>query len=365
MQESKEQQQFFMKWALSLGEKGRLSAPPNPWVGCVIVKAGEIVGEGYHVRPGQPHAEKVALEQAGARARDATLYVTLEPCCHENKRTPPCHEAILKAGIKRVFIAIQDSDPHVNGKGISALKENGVHVEVGLCAQEAKNSLAPYLFQRQHKRPYVVLKAAVSLDGKVALKDGSSKWLTGEEARKDAHLLRAESGAILVGTRTALLDKPLLTVRSLKVDKQPLRVILDASGKLSGDFPFLNTAEGPTLIVTTSQCPPHVLEEWRKKNVEFEIQTGPTIDLESLLHTLYQRAIVQLLVEGGPQTQHNFLEQNLANKMVLYKAPCLLGNDALPFLPIENPQSMDQIKRFQLESVQRFEQDIRLNFLLS
>lgn len=366
MQESKEQQQFFMKWAIALGEKGRITAPPNPWVGCVIVKEGEIIAEGYHVRPGEAHAEKKALENAGSTAQGATLYVTLEPCCHENKRTPPCTEAILKAGIKCVHVALLDPDPHVNGKGIERLRQKGVEVTVGLCEEEANSSLAPYLFQRKHKRPYTLLKAAVSLDGKIAAKDGSSKWLTGESARADAHRLRAESGAILVGLGTALMDQPQLTVRNCSeaFDHQPLRVFLDPRGDLTGPLPFLDTSVAKTLIFTTQKCRPEILEEWKAKGVEIALQEGNDISLEAVMQELYRRQIVQLLVEGGASTHTHFFKKGFANKLVIYKAPCFLGNEGKPFLLLDSPPTVALAPRFHLESVQRFDKDVRLNFLV-
>src|ERR1700733_11932243 len=198
MRESKEQQLFFIRWAIQLGERGRHTAPPNPWVGCVIVKGGSILGEGYHEATGAKHAEVMAIEKAGVLARGATAYVSLEPCPHQG-RTPPCVDALIKAGIQQVVIPLLDPDPHVSGKGVARLKKAGIEVVVGIGQEEAARSLEPYLFQRVTKRPFCVLKSAISLDGRTAAADGSSHWITSDEARQDVHRLRAESQAILVG----------------------------------------------------------------------------------------------------------------------------------------------------------------------
>src|SRR5207302_10151497 len=213
-----------MQRALDLARRGWGRVAPNPLVGAVVLAGDRIVGEGYHAEYGGPHAEVVALEAAGARARGATLVVTLEPCAHHG-RTPPCVEAIIEAGIARVVIGVEDPDPNVSGKGIAALREAGIDVEVGVLAEEVAAQLAPYLKHRTTGRPWLVLKLAASVDGRTAAPDGSSEWITGDEARTDAHRLRAESDAVIIGAGTVRADDPSLTVRHVE-GRDPLRVVL-------------------------------------------------------------------------------------------------------------------------------------------
>lgn len=353
-----EQQLFFMRQAIEEGEKGRLTAPPNPWVGSVVVLNEKIVGRGYHVAPGLPHAEIVALNEAGSLAQGATLYITLEPCSHYGK-TPPCIETIIKAGVSEVVIPFLDPDPKVDGQGVEILRSKGIKVTMGVGEKEARLSLAPYLFQRKNLRPYVVLKAAISLDGCIAAQDGSSKWITGEMARKNAHLLRAESQAIMVGTKTALFDNPSLTARGDFSSKTPLRVAIDRKGVLSGNLSLLDTTLAPTLIFTTDLCDRSTYKEWEKKGVEVVLSET----LTDMMQHLQKRNIIQLLVEGGSLLQTSFMNQRLANRLVLYMGACLLGQKGKPFLDFEGPSSIDKALRLVFESVERFEQDIRMNYL--
>jgi diaminohydroxyphosphoribosylaminopyrimidine deaminase/5-amino-6-(5-phosphoribosylamino)uracil reductase len=239
----------WMRRALDLAKQARLIAPPNPWVGCVIVKDGKILGEGFTQSPGNSHAEIQALKQAQEKSQGSTLYVTLEPYPHHG-RTPPCTEAILKAGVTRVVIATMDPDDHVQGQGIKVLWQAGVQVSYGCLQEEASRLLEPYLFQRTFKRPFIIGKAAISVDGRIAALDGSSQWISTKEARIDAHRLRAESQAIIVGKQTALQDTPSLTVREVEPPpKPPLRVILTSDGKV----PPLKSLS-PTLIFSTVSC---------------------------------------------------------------------------------------------------------------
>src|SRR5690242_13153488 len=206
-----------MAEAVALGERGRLTAAPNPWVGCVVVADGEIVGRGFHRRAGEPHAEVHALREAGDRARGATAFVTLEPCAHQG-RTPPCAPAMVEAGVRRVVVAVFDPDERVAGRGVEILRAAGVTVDVGAGAEAAAHSLAPYLHHRRTGRPLCLLKTAASIDGRTAAADGTSQWITGPEARADAHRLRAQSGAVVVGAGTAVADRPTLTWRDLTFD---------------------------------------------------------------------------------------------------------------------------------------------------
>lgn len=357
MEESKEQQLFFMRWAIQLAEKGRCTAPPNPWVGCVIVKNGEILGEGYHEAIGKKHAEAIALEKAGILAKGATAYISLEPCPHQG-RTPPCVQKIIEAGIVKVVIPLLDPDPHVSGKGVEKLKAAGIEVVVGVGKKEAEHSLCPYLHQRQTKRSFCVLKAAISLDGRIAAADGTSQWITGEEARHDLHHLRAESQAIIVGAHTALLDKPSLTARNVASNRQPLRVLLDLKGTVPAEGPLADVTQAPTLVFTASS---NAQKNWQDVGAEVMIQ--PAWRLKEILEELGKREILQVLVEGGSRVHTSFLKEHLVNRFVLYFGNCFLGNQGKPLFSDFSIPTIAQAYRLSLDGVQRLGNDIRLDFV--
>lgn len=339
-----------MKEALELAEKGRLLAPPNPWVGCVIVKNNSIVGRGHTLQPGSSHAEIMALTEAGGKAKNADMYVTLEPCCHWG-RTPPCVEKIIQAGVKRVFTAIIDPDHQVKGNGIVKLQENGIQVNIGMLSDEVETQLASYLHHRRTGLPYVILKSAPSIDGRIAAKDNSSQWITDEAAREDAHQIRAYSQAIMIGAGTAVADHPKLTVRSHthQLSKQPLRVICDTHGKIKPEGPLFDISIAPTMIYTSSQCSKKIVESWQEKGVEVCIvpvtQTG--IDLNAVLKDLGAKGVLQLLVEGGAALQSTFLSEGLFQQLVVYYGNCLLGNEGLPMfsnIAVDNIQKAPRLK---------------------
>ncbi|NGX60744.1 MAG: Riboflavin biosynthesis protein RibD [Chlamydiae bacterium] len=359
MTENPSQQQFFLQWALKLGEKGRLTAPPNPWVGCVLVKDGEIIGEGFHEAPGKPHAEIIALQKAGLLSQGATAYITLEPCSHYG-RTPPCTEALIEAGIKKVVIPFTDPDPLVGGEGVKVLEKAGIEVIVGVAKEQAEESLASYLHHRRTGFPYVVLKAALSLDGRTAAADGSSKWITSEEARADVQRLRAESQAILVGAKTALVDKPRLTVRKYP-GFTPLRVLLDRRGNVSPEGPLFDLALAPTLVATSPSCPTSRIEEWKEAGAEVLVCET----LLELLTYLGKRDIVQTLVEGGGELQSSFLNERLANRLSLYYGNCLLGSEGYPLFPHLTIPSINHAPRLALKSTARLGSSMRLDYDLS
>lgn len=357
MKESIEQQLFFMRWAIQLGERGRCTAPPNPWVGCVIVKGGEILGEGYHEAAGKKHAEVVAIEQAGPLAKGATAYVSLEPCAHHG-RTPPCVNTLIESGIERVVIPLLDPDPKVAGKGVEKLRSAGIEVTIGIGKEEAARSLAPYLFQRSHKRPFCVLKVAMSLDGRTAAEDGTSRWVTGEKAREDVHLLRAQSQAIMIGARTAVLDSPRLTVRAVPCRTQPLRVLLDSKGSVPAQGPLADSTLAPTLVFT---CSTAQKENWEKCGAEVIVR--PTLMLQEILEELGRREIIQTLVEGGSRLHASFIKENLANRLILYIGNCLLGEGGNPLFPNFPIPTIAQAPRLTLDALRRFDNDIRLDFV--
>lgn len=345
----------YMRRAIELGEKGRLTAPPNPWVGCVIVKNGHIVGEGFHRKAGESHAEVHALNQALAEAAHSSVFVTLEPCAHYG-RTPPCVEALVKAKVKEVYVALLDPDPRVSGKGIHFLKAAGIDVHVGLGKDLAEQSLRPYLHQRKLSRPYCVVKTAISLDGKIAAPDGSSQWITGDAARRNAHELRAESQAILIGSGTALADKPQLTVRNIPLPEgfeQPMRVLLDSRGRVSP-----NDFQANIVFTTGTQGQ----KKWEAQGAEVHVM--PKIKLEKVLQVLNEKGILQVMVEGGQGLNTSFLSEGLADQLTVYLGACLLGHSQFSFNDLKIG-SINTAKRLQLLRVHQLNQDLRLDYLCS
>jgi diaminohydroxyphosphoribosylaminopyrimidine deaminase/5-amino-6-(5-phosphoribosylamino)uracil reductase len=311
-----------MRRALELAASVRASTSPNPWVGCVIEPGGFA---GATRPPGGDHAEIVALAAAGDRAAGATMVVTLEPCAHHG-RTPPCVDAIIAAGVSRVVVGIEDPDPLVGGKGIARLREAGIEVEVGVLSSEVRAQLAPYLKQRTTGRPWVVLKLAATLDGRTAAPDGSSQWITGPEARADAHRLRAESDAVIVGAGTVRADDPALTVRDAPGD-DPLRVVLGAIPEDARVRPALELSG----------------------------------DLEDVLDELGRRGVVQAMVEGGASVAGDFHRAGLVDRYVLYLAPALFGGeDARPLLAGAGAPTIDDLWRGRITSVARVGNDLRL-----
>lgn len=322
----------FMRRALALGDLARATCGANPWVGCVVVSGDEIVGEGAYTEAGGLHAEPRALAAAGDRARDATAYVTLEPCNHHG-RTPPCTDALIDAGVVRVVVGVEDPDGRVLGQGIQRLRDAGIDVDVGVGRPEAEEALRPYLHHRSTGRPWCVLKTAASIDGRVAAADGTSQWITGETARADAHRLRGRSQAVVVGSGTALADRPTLTARDLDPPPAapPLRVLLDARGRTPADGPLFDTGLGPTLVVTTAGADVDTVAAWKDAGVEVEeVVAGVPggVDLGEVIDRLGRRGLVQALFEGGPEVHGSLVAAGLVDEMVVYVGPTLLGPHA-------------------------------------
>jgi diaminohydroxyphosphoribosylaminopyrimidine deaminase/5-amino-6-(5-phosphoribosylamino)uracil reductase len=317
-----------MRRALALSASVRTRTSPNPWVGCVVVGARGERFEGATAPPGGPHAEVVALAAAGDRARGATLYTTLEPCAHHG-RTPPCSRAVAAAGLARVVVALLDPDPQVSGRGVAELRAEGIDVTVGVGAAEAAEQLAPYLKHRRTGRPWVVLKLAATLDGRIAAPDGSSRWLTGAEARADAHRLRAESDAVLVGAGTVRTDDPELTVREAPApEHQPLRVVL-------GRVPP-GARVRPALELTGT--PGEALDE------------------------LGAKGVLQVLVEGGARVAHTFHRAGLVDRYVLYLAPALFGgDDGVPLFTGPGAPTVGELWRGRFVAVTRLGDDLRVD----
>jgi len=319
-----------MRRALALARRARGRTSPNPMVGAVVAKGGRTIAEGYHRRAGEPHAEAVALERAGRRARGATLYVTLEPCCHQG-RTPPCTEAVIAAGAARVVAAMKDPNPLVNGKGFARLRRAGIAVEVGLLEPEARLLNEVYCHYVATRRPFVTLKLAASLDGKIATRTGSSRWITGQPARLAVHRLRAESDAVLVGIGTALADDPRLTGR-LGGSEQPLRIVVDSRARLPAEAAMLREHGGPVIVATTRRAPKSRLEALRRAGAAVLLvrQRQGRVDLGALLDALGRGEVTSVLVEGGSEMAGSLLEAGLVDKFVLFVGPLLVGGREAP-----------------------------------
>lgn len=339
----------YMKLALQLAERGRLTVSPNPMVGCVIVKNSEIVGQGYHERAGEPHAEIHALNAANEAAKQATLYVTLEPCAHTGK-TPPCINAIIAAGIKKIYVACVDPNPLVAGKGIEALRAAGIEVEVGLEKESAQKLNEIFFHYITTKRPFVIAKWAMSLDGKTVTHSCDDKTISGEKSQHDVHALRESVDAILIGAKTAVHDNPLLTVRYSKnavPHKHPARIILASRGELPTNLKiFANDLPGKTIIATTHASKPAWRNEMEALNVTLLIlpqDAKGRVDLTSLLNELGAMHITSLLVEGGREVHDSFFATDLVNKVQVYVAPNIIAN-------LPNKKFLTQLRCTQLDS---------------
>ena len=316
--------------AMELAATVRSATTPNPWVGAVLVTAdgSTVIGEGATAPPGGAHAEVTALRQAGEAARGATLYSTLEPCSHYG-RTPPCIEAIIDAGVARVVVGVEDPDPQVAGRGLAALADAGIEVVLGVAADEVSDQLAPYLKHRTTGQPWVVLKMAASLDARTAAPDGTSRWITGEEARRDVHRLRARSDAVLVGAGTVRADDPELTVRLGDGEErpQPLRVVLGRAPEGARVHPALELSG----------------------------------DLGQVLDELGRRGVLQVLVEGGARVAHDFHAAGLVDRYVLYLAPVFFGgDDARPLFSGPGAGTIGDVWKGRLVSVERLGDDLRV-----
>jgi diaminohydroxyphosphoribosylaminopyrimidine deaminase/5-amino-6-(5-phosphoribosylamino)uracil reductase len=318
--------------ALELARRGLGLASPNPAVGAVVVADGRVVGEGWHEGPGTPHAEVVALRAAGGRARGATLYSTLEPCDHQG-RTPPCTRAIVAAGVARVVVAMPDPNPIVDGRGIRALREAAIGVDLGVGEPEARRLTEAYAKHVVTGLPFVTLKLAATLDGKVAARDGSSRWITGEDARADAHRLRAAADAIAVGAGTALADDPALTVRDPAYrGARKLRVLVDARGRVPARGRLFD-GSAPTLVATTEAAPRGAREAWRETGADVVVlpmEEGGGVSVPALLEHLGKRDLQHLLLEGGPTLAFAAVAAGCVDRLVLYLAPKLLGGTDAP-----------------------------------
>ncbi|XXQ68376.1 bifunctional diaminohydroxyphosphoribosylaminopyrimidine deaminase/5-amino-6-(5-phosphoribosylamino)uracil reductase RibD [Neisseriaceae bacterium B1] len=369
------QDELYMQRALQLAALGRFSTSPNPRVGCVIVRGGQIVGEGFHVKAGAPHAEVHALAQAGELARGATAYVTLEPCAHFG-RTPPCALALINAGVARVVAAMTDPNPLVAGKGLAMLREAGIAAESGLLESEARALNRGFLSRIERGRPFVRAKIGMSLDGKTALANGQSKWITGQVARDDVQYLRAESCAILTGIETVIADNPQLNVRLFETLRQPIRVVLDSRFRLpsvqifnlgnrsaSSEVGLPENAKlvqdgAATWLFTCSQEHKTLPENVRVFR-QLENKTGK-LDLANVLQILAQEGIGELMIEAGATLTSAFLAQDLVDELVVYQAPKILGETARQAFRLpENAAALGETLRWKTQSVEQIGDDVK------
>lgn len=352
-----------MTLALQLAEQGLYTTTPNPRVGCVIVKNNRIIGQGAHLKAGEPHAEVLALRTAGEHAKGADVYVTLEPCNHHG-RTPPCVDALIQAGVGRVVVAMQDPNPLVAGNGVKRLQASGIEVAVGLMESVAFNLNSGFIARMTRGLPYVRCKIAASLDGRTALNNHQSQWITGEAARADVQHWRAQSCAIITGIGTVLADNPSMNVRLANVSRQPLRVIVDSQLQTPPDCKLLSTSHpqsAPVLIAYANDANQQQQSLMAKgvRLLQLPNQNG-NVDLTALLATLAQQGVNEVLLEAGQGLNGAFLQAGLIDELILYYAPKLMGTDAKGMFAVPELTNMQQVTHLQIIDVRQFGQDIRL-----
>lgn len=359
----------FMQRAINLAKRGRFTTTPNPNVGCVLVKDGEVVGEGYHQKAGEGHAEVNALAKAQGNARGATAYVTLEPCSHYG-RTPPCSKGLIDAGIRRVVIGMQDPNPQVAGRGIAMLEAAGITTESGVLAEQARALNPGFLSRMERQRPFVTVKMASTLDGATALSDGTSQWITASDARVDVQQFRAQHCAILTGADTVLVDDPSLNLRYSELGslqeqlssaqlRQPLRVVIDSQNRVSPDAKMVGITS-PILLVRRQQdaliWPDHV--------TQLVMPGTGRIDLNALLTELATREINSVWVEAGATLAGALVEANLCDELIVYQAPKLMGAGHKGLLNLPSIDHMNKLQPLQITDVRMVGQDIRIRAAL-
>lgn len=365
MSEFSAQDVVFMQIALDLAQQGQFTTTPNPSVGCVIVKAGHIVGKGFHFKAGEPHAEVMALREAGEKARGATAYVTLEPCSHFG-RTPPCAKGLIEAGVVKVVSAMHDPNPQVAGKGLKMLTENGIESAVGLLAEKAEWLNRGFLKRMRTGKPFVQLKMAMSLDGRTALANGESKWITNALSRADVQTERAKASAILSTSQTVIADDPLLNVRWEQLPeetqqiypianlRQPIRVILDSQHQVKATQRLFEI-ESPVWLVGKN-----TRDLTGYPNFCTHIQLADSTQyLHDLLFELGRRQINTLWIEAGATLAGSLIEQNLVDELIIYTAPKLLGDDARGLCKLTNLTQLSDATLWKLHSIERFGDDIK------
>lgn len=352
-----EQDIALMKEALSLAGQARPS--PNPRVGAVIVKNGETVGRGFHKKPGEPHAEIIALRQAGKNAQGADLYVTLEPCSHVG-RTGPCTDAVIKAGISRVFIGMADPDPRVDGRGIETLRKAGIQVTTGVSESACRDLLSGYITHRTLGRPKVTLKAAVTLDGYLAARSNDSKWISSPQSRTVAHALRADADAVLVGAQTVIVDDPKLTVRDAP-GQSPLRIVLDSTLRSPPSAKLFQEDRDTKVLLAYSQANTNIEAQLSKfphvETLACKSENNGRVRIDDLLLKLADKGVLSVLVEGGRRVIGSFLRAEAADELVLFIAPKILGS-GIPWTDYPNVQNVHDGLCVMPTTVDRIEDDL-------
>jgi diaminohydroxyphosphoribosylaminopyrimidine deaminase / 5-amino-6-(5-phosphoribosylamino)uracil reductase len=345
-----------MNRALMLASKARGKTSPNPMVGAVMVKDGRVIAEGYHRRPGTPHAEMLTIMEAGENARSSTLYINLEPCCHTEKRTPPCTRAILEAGIKKVVVAMKDPNPMVSGKGIRELKGAGVEITCGVLEEKARRLNESYVKYITTREPFVTLKVAMTLDGKIATPEGQSKWITGKEARHLVHRLRSSADAILTAIGTVKADDPELTAR-IRGGRNPLRVVIDPDIETPLDAKVLRTPPD-TIIVAREKGSDGKIKKLEKTGIKF-IFFKETLDLHLLARRLGEMGVTSVLVEGGSSLNAHAIEQGIVDKVMFFIAPKIIGGrDSFPSIGGKTFRRLDEAYSLRDMKVRRVGDDL-------
>jgi diaminohydroxyphosphoribosylaminopyrimidine deaminase/5-amino-6-(5-phosphoribosylamino)uracil reductase len=352
---------YWMRWVLRLAEKGKGRTSPNPMVGAVLVRDRKVVGEGYHAKAGEAHAEILALRQAGEEARGATLYLNFEPCTHYGK-TPPCAPQVIEAGVKRVVIGMEDPNPLVKGKGVESLRRAGLDVEVGILEKECSRLNEAFCKYILNKEPFVILKVAATLDGKIATRGGDSKWISGEASRRFVHRLREQVDGIVVGIGTVLKDDPRLTAR-IKRGRDPYRIILDSRLRIPEEAKVIEVSPSKTIIATTELAARDKIERLEKKGARILILDSKLgrVHLKPFLFKLGEMGMMNLLVEGGSQINGSFLDEGLIDKILLFLSPKLIGdNQALGIFGGRGVASLKEAIYLNELRVRRIGEDILL-----
>lgn len=360
--------EYWMKIAIDLAKRGKYTTSPNPCVGCVIVKNEQIIGQGYHIKAGEGHAEVNAINSVVDNdLTDATVYVTLEPCSHYG-RTPPCAEMLARTKIKRVVAAMQDPNPLVSGKGFSILRKAGIETECGVLEQESRDLNKGFLYRMSTGLPYVRLKLATSLDGKISLSNGKSKWITSSEARQDVQIYRASSSAILTTSNTVLADNPLMNVRfnelpddirsnyPLKEIRQPNLILLDSSFKVSSNSNIWNECNRKVFWVGNNNCEP----QYQKEQSVIIKKKFPNFEIKNILKEIASYGINDIWVEGGAILAGELIKQNLVNELIVYQAPKLLGDKARSMVVLDDFIEIDQAPKFKIKESYQVGNDLKI-----
>ena len=350
----------YMKMALSLAQATVGQTSPNPCVGAVVVKDGQLLGTGVHLKAGTPHAEVHAIDEAGFSAKGATMYITLEPCSHTGK-TPPCTETIINSGIAKVLVATLDPNPLVAGSGVERLVKAGIEVEVGLCQEEATQINETFFHYIQTNVPFVTIKAGISLDGKIAATSGDSKWITSPESRRDVHERRHEHDGILVGINTILKDNPLLTTRLPRGGKNPIRIILDTYLNVPITANVVQDRSASTIIFTANHIDIKKKIEFERLGVTVISQERTTISIHEVLKTLGKMKMTSVLVEGGSGIHASFIEANMFQQIIAYISPKIIGGlEAFPFVGGDGSKFVKHGKPLRYTDVKQVGPDIKI-----